>query len=112
MSLCCPPRLGCNARHHDQPCVLDLCRAVSERDAVAAKALDRWEAWQEAIAEDSPRGEDRFRRRAYERAREAAMGVLVMELARGRRPASRRRGPGGRRRGEDMVTRRRVGRVE
>src|SRR4051794_22893946 len=108
MSICCPPRLGCNAPSHDQPCVLDLCRAVAEREPPAATALDRWESWQDAIVADSPRAESRFRRRAYERAREGAMAVLVMELARGRHRPARRRGVAGRRRGANTFTRRRV----
>jgi hypothetical protein len=99
MSLCCPPRLGCNAPGHDEPCVLDLCRAISRREPAAATMLDRWQTWQDAIASDSPRSEQRFLRRAYERAREAAMGVLVMRLARARRGPGRRRGSAGRRTG-------------
>jgi hypothetical protein len=98
MSSCCPPRLGCNAPRRDEPCVLDLCRAITGREPGAATALARWQSWQEAIGADRPRSELRFQRRAYERAREAAMGVLVMTLAR-RRPrqgsgrAGRRAGP-------------------
>jgi len=71
--------------------VLDLCREECRREPAAATTLARWRAWQEALAGGCSGAESRFQRRAYERAREAAMGVLVMALVRrGGRPPRRR----------------------
>jgi hypothetical protein len=72
--------------------VLELYRRLSRREPLAARALERWQAWQEAVAGGCSRAEARFERRSYERARAAAMGVLVMALARERRRAARARG--------------------
>jgi len=89
--------------------VLDLCREISGGEPAAAGALARWQAWQDATGADCPRSESRFRRRAYERAREGAMPVLVMVLARERRRTPRRPDPGVRRRRTAAPTRHRVG---
>jgi hypothetical protein len=69
--------------------VLELCRAAHE-EPEAALAAQRWEEWQR-LRRASGRGERRFRRRAYERAREHALAVLLMraQAARG----ALRRGP-------------------
>jgi hypothetical protein len=91
--------------------VLELCGAISDREPAAATALERWEGWQEAIAAGCSRAESRFQRRAYERARETAMAVLVMELARARRRPSHRGAPAPRR-GPGTRLRRRAGRVD
>jgi hypothetical protein len=91
MSLCCPPGLGCNAPRGGEPCVLDLCRELSRREPAALAALDRWRVWQNAVAAGCSGSEARFHRRSYERARDPAMGVLVMALARARRGPARRR---------------------
>jgi hypothetical protein len=93
MSLCCPPGLGCNAPRGGEPCVLDLCDALARREPAAAVALERWQVWQDALAAGCSGSQSRFHRRTYERAREAAMGPLVMALARGRRGPVRKRGP-------------------
>jgi hypothetical protein len=70
--------------------VLELCRAAHE-EPEAALATQRWEEWQRLRPRASGRGERRFRRRAYERARENALAVLLMraQAARG----APRRGP-------------------
>lgn len=91
--------------------MLDLCREISAREPAAAAALARWQAWRDADAADCPRAESRFRRRAYERARQDAMCVVVMALARERRRAPRRPGAGGRRRGAELPPRHRAGRL-
>jgi hypothetical protein len=97
MYLCCPPGLGCNAPRGGEPCVLDLCRELARREPAAAAAVERWGMWQQALAVGCSGSEARFDRRAYERARDGAMGALVMALARARSGVTRRRGPAPRR---------------
>jgi hypothetical protein len=72
MALCCPPGHGCNAPGGKEPCALVLCRAAADEDD-AALALDRWGAF-----ENCGDGERRFRRRAFERARDRALITLAM----------------------------------
>jgi hypothetical protein len=101
MALCCPPGHGCNAPGGNEPCALVLCRAAAQDEEDAALALSRWGALEAA----SEQGERRFRRRAFERARDRALIGLAMTrgpgLARGapsaaamkkgsRRPRARR----------------------
>jgi hypothetical protein len=57
--------------------VLALCRVVATEEPEAALALERWEAWQRACKSGHGRGERRFRRRSYERARDCALGILL-----------------------------------
>jgi hypothetical protein len=111
MSPCCPPGLGCNSPRHDEPCVLDLCREISGREPAAAGALERWEEWRDAVEGGCACTESRFLRRAYERAREGTMGVLVMELARERRRTPQRRRAGRRAGAASVSMRRRAGRA-
>jgi hypothetical protein len=73
MALCCPPGHGCNAPGGNEPCALALCRAVPEEED-AALALSRWGDLEAA----SDQGERRFRRRAFERARDRALIGLAM----------------------------------
>jgi hypothetical protein len=100
MAECCPPGRGCNSPRRDEPCVLTLC-SLDKQEPDAAMALARWEELQEVASED--RGERRFRRRAFERARDRALQALAMRLkpwmltrtdpggtARVRRPVRRR----------------------
>ena len=75
MAGCCPPGHGCNAPDGDEPCALTLCRAVASQEDDAAVAVERWQAL-EASAEGD--GERRFRRRAFERARDRALIGLAM----------------------------------
>src|SRR6476661_10728977 len=77
MPRCCPPGRGCNAIERGEPCVLELCRAARE-EPEAARAVLRWDEWQQARRRATGRAEWRFRRRAYERARENALAVLLM----------------------------------
>ncbi len=77
MALCCPPGHGCNAPGGDEPCALTLCRAAAGSEDDAAVALDRWGACWGAFEAAGER-ERRFRRRAFERARDRALISLAM----------------------------------
>ena len=77
MRRCCPPGRGCNAAERAEPCLLELCRAARE-EPEAALAVLRWDEWQQARRPTTGRAERRFRRRAYERARENALALLLM----------------------------------
>src|SRR5439155_14994211 len=78
MRLCCPPGHGCNAPHGGEPCVLALFRSAGGEDPTAARALAGWAEWTQACASSSTKRERRFRRRAYERARETGLRALLM----------------------------------
>jgi hypothetical protein len=75
MAECCPPGRGCNAPGGTEPCALTLCHAAADEEGDAALAIDRWQALEEASDGD---GERRFRRRAFERARDQALIALAM----------------------------------
>jgi hypothetical protein len=75
MAECCPPGRGCNAPSGNEPCALTLCHIAAEEEGDAALALDRWQALEAASDGD---GERRFRRRAFERARDQALIALAM----------------------------------
>jgi hypothetical protein len=82
MRWCCPPRLGCNRQGEAEPCALELCEAARDDFPEAALALLRWEELQRACEHRRSDRERRFRRRAYERARDRALIALAMhELA-------------------------------
>jgi hypothetical protein len=68
--------------------VLALCRAARE-EPEAALAVQRWDEWQRARTRAARGGERRFRRRAYERARENALAVLLMRAQAARGGAGR-----------------------
>jgi hypothetical protein len=82
MAQCCPPGHGCNAPGGGEPCALALCRAAAEDEKDAAIALSRWGAFEAA----SEQNERRFRRRAFERARDRALIGLAMARGKRRRP--------------------------
>jgi hypothetical protein len=82
MALCCPPGHGCNAPVGGEPCALALCRAAARNEEDAAVALERWTALEAATAHESGDGERRFRRRAFERARDRALIALAMTTGR------------------------------
>src|SRR5690348_8408930 len=84
MEPCCPPGHGCNAPGGGEPCALALCRAAAQEEDDAALALARWGALEAAQDEHCGDGERRFRRRAFERARDKALITLAMTP--GRRP--------------------------
>lgn len=60
--------------------MLELCRETAAEEPRARLALDRWEEWTRARLGASRR-ERRFRRRAYERARDAALVAVLMRRA-------------------------------
>ena len=91
MALCCPPGHGCNAPGGGEPCALALCRAAAQEEDDAALALARWGALEAASDEHCGDGERRFRRRAFERARDKALIALAM--TRGRSHGRSRRRP-------------------
>jgi hypothetical protein len=84
MQPCCPPGHGCNAPDGAEPCVLALCRREADAEPSVARALARYSAWQLARQRDCGRRERRFRRRAYERARDRALATLLMRAERSR----------------------------
>lgn len=78
MAFCCPPGHGCNAPGEDEPCALTLCRAAADAEGDAAAAVDRWAAFEASSKDECGDGERRFRRRAFERARDRALITLAM----------------------------------
>jgi len=86
MPLCCPSGHGCNAPGGNEPCALALCRAAARDEEDAALAQSRWGALEAA----SEQRERRFRRRAFERARDRALIALAMTRS-DRVTAARRR---------------------
>jgi hypothetical protein len=88
MALCCPPGHGCNAPGGNEPCALALCQAAAQEEEDAALALSRWGAFESASERDCGDGERRFRRRAFERARDKALIALAMTRASSRQRAS------------------------
>jgi hypothetical protein len=79
MHPCCPAGRGCNSADRDEACVLTLFRAFAADEPAAALALARWEVFEDACRHHPVSdGEQRFRRRAYERARERALAGITM----------------------------------
>src|SRR6476620_7702806 len=78
MPSCCPPGLGCNAPGHDEPCALELCKRAAAEEPAAALGVLRWTQLLDARRHSRGKADRRFRLRAYERAREAALVVLLM----------------------------------
>jgi hypothetical protein len=81
MRWCCPSGHGCNAPDGEEVCALTLCREAAEVQQDAALALVRWQNFEEACARQCSDGERRFRRRAFERARDRALMAIVMRPA-------------------------------
>jgi hypothetical protein len=77
MPVCCPQRRGCNSSVRLEPCILELCRRTAGVEPLAATAVARWEVWQ-AASRSASKQERRFRRRAYERARDDELVALLM----------------------------------
>ena len=86
MAACCPPSHGCNAPGEDETCALTLLMAAAPGDRDAARALDRWEAFEACAERGGRERERRFRRRAFERARDRALIRRALRL--GRAPTS------------------------
>jgi hypothetical protein len=78
MALCCPPDHGCNAPGGDEPCAVTLCRVAAGDEDDAALAVSRWGDLEAAAEQNCGDGERRFRRRAFERARDRALIALAM----------------------------------
>jgi hypothetical protein len=78
MALCCPPGHGCNAPGGGERCALSLIRDAAQDEGDAALAVERWGALEAASGENCGDGERRFRRRAFERARDRALITLAM----------------------------------
>lgn len=78
MRPCCPESRGCNAVDADQPCALELFAASAAELEEAAVALSRWSVFQKACEHRRNDNERRFRRRAYERARDEALIALAL----------------------------------
>jgi hypothetical protein len=81
MRWCCPPRHGCNRQGSEEPCALELCRGSRDDLPEAATALLRWDELQRTCEVRRSDRERRFRRRAYERARDRALIALAMHTA-------------------------------
>jgi|SRR5579864_6479692 len=79
MPSCCPTGRGCNAPQGDEPCALVLCSIVADEESEAALALERWDEFRHGAQEEA-RAERRFRRRAFERARDRALQAVAMHL--------------------------------
>jgi hypothetical protein len=80
-SQCCPPHHGCNAPGHGEACALELCRRAADHLEEAALALARWQEWRQARDSHAHRHELRFRRRAYDRARDSAITAMLLAAA-------------------------------
>jgi hypothetical protein len=78
MRWCCPPRHGCNRQGEEEPCALELCRVSQDDLPEAELAVLRWDELQRACEHRRNDRERRFRRRAYERARDRALIALAM----------------------------------
>jgi hypothetical protein len=78
MYRCCPPRLGCNAPNGGQACALDLCRAAAAQNGDAALAIARWAEFEKARDQDRSNRGRRFRRRAFDRARDRALLAIAL----------------------------------
>jgi hypothetical protein len=76
---CCPPGHGCNAAGGAETCALELCRAAAGEQKDATLALKRWSSLVQARERGRGERECRFRRRAFERARDRALIALAMQ---------------------------------
>lgn len=81
MQSCCPSGRGCNASDDEEPCALSLCRSAVAEGGYASLALERWRELQKARRLHRGDRERRFRRRAFERARDRALIALAMNRA-------------------------------
>lgn len=91
MKPCCPPGHGCNDPEGREPCALELCQAAALEEGDAALAVERWSDLERARhRSQGGDGEERFRRRAFQRARDQALITLAMSrrrMTRRARPA-------------------------
>ena len=85
MKQCCPPGHGCNDPDGIEPCALALCRDAAQEEDEAALAVQRWGDLEMARQRHRADGEQRFRRRAFQRARDRALIGLAMRRRRSKR---------------------------
>jgi hypothetical protein len=78
VSACCPVSHGCNAPGATEACALELFAAKAAEVVEAAEAISRWRIYQKACELRRNENERRFRRRAYERARDEALIALAL----------------------------------
>jgi hypothetical protein len=90
MRPCCPPGHGCNDPEGGEPCALELCQAAAPEEGDAALAVERWSELERALDHHRNDGEQRFRRRAFQRARDRALIGLAMKRKAAGRPRTRR----------------------
>jgi hypothetical protein len=80
MKPCCRPGEGCNGPpSYQAPCALWRCRRDPRPEA--ARAVRLWERFSAARRERRPRAQRRFLRRAYQRARDRALGSWTPSAA-------------------------------
>jgi len=90
MPVCCPAGHGCNSPGGKEPCALTLLGGAAPTDRDAAKAMARWGSLMQSEQAGCGERERRFRRRAFERARNRALIGLAMGRKRPTRDARRR----------------------
>ena len=78
MKWCCPRGYGCNAPNGDEPCALEVCRLITNWQSDASLALARWQEFECACERGCSESERRFRRRAFQRARDRALIAQAM----------------------------------
>jgi len=78
MKWCCPRGHGCNSPNGGEPCALELCRLIANWQSDASLALARWLEFERASERGCSETERRFRRRAYQRARDRALVAQAM----------------------------------
>src|SRR5438309_9553964 len=81
---CCPDGLGCNSSDPESGCALELIAEVAANLEQAARALSRWDVLLRLSDQPPNDGERRFRRRAYARARDAALIAIALRQPRAR----------------------------
>lgn len=78
MKWCCPRGHGCNAPNGGELCALEVCRRITDWQGDASLALARWLEFERASERGCSESERRFRRRAYQRARDRALIAQAM----------------------------------
>ncbi|MFL5862145.1 MAG: hypothetical protein ACJ780_15420 [Solirubrobacteraceae bacterium] len=79
MKWCCPRGHGCNAPNGGEPCALEVCRLITNWQSDASLALARWREFERASEQGCSESERRFRRRAFQRARDRALIAQAMQ---------------------------------
>src|SRR5690349_19978826 len=79
---CCPAGLGCNSPDPEAGCALERIVEVAADMEQARRALARWDLFVRVSDRPPGDGERRFRRRAYARARDAALIAFALQRPR------------------------------